>query len=356
MPETWNKIYVWEKFPVTYKWDRAKISFPTTQIKNVSPQQTDTSETAVAGWFLKFHSLLAKLHFRMTPVPCASRKQHWPFLLSWCYRSQWSTDRIAACDLRARKGRRLDRDADDVAGDITALSSCSALPDGLWSWRAARGKYFSSSPEGCVIPNSSSVLGRTAKPHGLMHHLLCFILMVILVCMWLLRWSSTWKVTAKAFSSWTCVGAYFDVESYKGWVGLLKNFSLSAFISIHNKPTLSSSFTSWYIFILSKKCQLLHWKQCAQHMLRCLSLVRNHSYWNPSLGPRRATSSGLYEHSLLFSKLQPLKIVWSNWPRSFLMALASDSPLRLIAFLAFMCVLSAACTAGKSWICLEQQS
>jgi len=80
---------------------------------------------------------------------------------------------------KLQKGKRLDRKADDVAGEVNTLTGCSALPDGLVSRRAARGRYFSSSPKGSVILNTSSILGRTAKPHGLMHQHLHFILTVI---------------------------------------------------------------------------------------------------------------------------------------------------------------------------------
>lgn len=94
--------------------------------------------------------------------------------------------------------------------------------------------------------NKSNDLGRTARARGLMHQHLplftqlsvhvtaCDFEAEVLAC----------KVIVKTLLSWTCVSAAFDMESYKGYMGLLRNSGLSTFISICSKLTLNFSLSS----------------------------------------------------------------------------------------------------------------
>jgi len=52
---------------------QSKKGIPTTRMKTVSPQQTDTSERVEVS---PAQSQIAKVPFRIIPVSSASRKQH----------------------------------------------------------------------------------------------------------------------------------------------------------------------------------------------------------------------------------------------------------------------------------------
>lgn len=143
-------------------------------------------------------------------------------LVLQAFLSQWSTDRIAACYLQARKREE-------------------ARQKGWWCGR--RCKHFIRLL--CFPQAGAGGLQEVGTPHPLPRELRCwthpeFWVEQLNPMVWCTSTGivpselpkcvtyfeaevPAWKVTLlKTFSSWTCVSACFDTESYKGWADLFK--------------------------------------------------------------------------------------------------------------------------------------
>lgn len=152
MMEIRNKIYVWEKFRRTYKLSKEggkNKTTPITQTKSVSPHRVALVKqlSQLIPEVPPVHTQTAKVPFRITPLPSSSKNHHRMSretkLHSFClgaFPGQWSTNRIAAWDLRVRKREEAGQKGWPAAGKASIPSegilagTCHACPWELWCW------------------------------------------------------------------------------------------------------------------------------------------------------------------------------------------------------------------------------